>query len=277
MALIGCSLQELPRSQPSGFNISLRPRDPATTLTTLATFTIHPLGRWLVLQLLLQVARLYAASLPLALSLRKPGFLGDAVGRLLFRCALDLSHALFLARWPSPTSCVGLAFLTSPLPRTAFDLSATPRLSLWLHPIVNCHLSHPRCPPPSPEPSSTCNRSRAYRSGKQRSMTPKIVDGRRRSGLKEHRDRFGMISPSKFLLSHASTLRNLGFGPKHAPRLKKAARQAVGDRPMATIVTTAPSPTPAFQTRTTRPTPTFHDTLQSISPTACLRTRHRGC
>jgi hypothetical protein len=41
----------------------------------------HAPDRWLVLQLMLQVARPHTASLPLAQSLRKPGCLGDAVGR----------------------------------------------------------------------------------------------------------------------------------------------------------------------------------------------------
>jgi hypothetical protein len=49
----------------------------------------------MVLQLLLRVARLQTASLPLALSLRKPGCLGDAVGCLLPRFALNLHRALF--------------------------------------------------------------------------------------------------------------------------------------------------------------------------------------
>ncbi|KAI1559921.1 hypothetical protein PtrEW7m1_011726 [Pyrenophora tritici-repentis] len=63
-----------------------------TTLTTFTTFTIltiltiltiHALDRWLVLQPVLQAARLYAASLPLARSLRKPGNSGDTADCLL--------------------------------------------------------------------------------------------------------------------------------------------------------------------------------------------------
>ncbi|KAF1828977.1 hypothetical protein BDW02DRAFT_191512 [Decorospora gaudefroyi] len=45
------------------------------------------------------------------------------------------------------------------------------------------------------------------------------------------------------------------FGPKHAPRLKKAARQAVEDRPLITIAlngTTPASRTPNYTFQETR-------------------------
>jgi hypothetical protein len=68
-----------------------------TILTTHTLITIHAPGRRLVLLVLLRVARLHAASLPLAQSLRKPGCLGDAVGRFLPRFALELRRAPFAA------------------------------------------------------------------------------------------------------------------------------------------------------------------------------------
>jgi hypothetical protein len=70
-------------------------RSPPRRLRRSRRLTIHAPGRWLVLQLLLQAARLYAASLTLALSLKKPGGLGNAVGRLLLQFALSLYRALF--------------------------------------------------------------------------------------------------------------------------------------------------------------------------------------
>jgi hypothetical protein len=69
-----------------------------TTLTIHTFLTIHATGHWLVLRLLLQVERPHTASLPLALSLRKPGYLSDAVGRLLLRSAVDLHRTLFRSR-----------------------------------------------------------------------------------------------------------------------------------------------------------------------------------
>jgi hypothetical protein len=62
-------------------DLSLPLAIPGTILTTLTTLTIHELGRWLALELLLQVARLYDALLPLALSLIKSSYLGDKVRR----------------------------------------------------------------------------------------------------------------------------------------------------------------------------------------------------
>jgi hypothetical protein len=91
--LIGCSLQELSRGQFPGFTLQSSTSAtsaytlaiPATILTIITTLTtvkvlklltIHILGCWLALQLLLQVAPLYAV-LPLALSLRKFGYSGN--------------------------------------------------------------------------------------------------------------------------------------------------------------------------------------------------------
>jgi hypothetical protein len=77
---VGCSLTH----RQHGFNLSS------------PTPQAHAPGRWLVLRPLSQIAHLQAASLPPARSLRMPGSLGDAVGRLLPQFALNLYRALFV-------------------------------------------------------------------------------------------------------------------------------------------------------------------------------------
>ena len=72
-------------------------------------------------------------------------------------------------------------------------------------------------PPLPPQPSSTCNRSRAYLSVRRRSMTLKTAGDRRRSELWKRRDGFGIVSPSRSLLSHAFTLQNPSFARSTHP------------------------------------------------------------
>jgi hypothetical protein len=133
---------------------------------------------------------------------------------------------------------------------TTFNLSPTPKLSLQTHPIVNRY-SRPRRSPPPPRPSSTCSRSRAYQRGGRGSLTLKTADGRRGSVLKECRDRFSIVSSSRALLSRAYITGHNCSQLHHHPRRH---------------------PEPASRTRTTRPTLTSHDTLQSAWLTACLGT-----
>jgi hypothetical protein len=66
------------------------------------------------------------------------------------------------------------------------------------------------------------------------------------------------------------------FGPKHAPRLRRTGHRLSRTGRWPRLLITAPSPTLASRTRTTRPTPTRRNTLQNVFPTAALGTRHRG-
>jgi hypothetical protein len=96
--LIDCTLQKLPRGQAlSSRPPPVRSQSLISHSTILTILTIHAPDRWLVLRLLLQVARPHTASLPLARSLRRPGCLGDAVARLPLRFALDFHRARFEA------------------------------------------------------------------------------------------------------------------------------------------------------------------------------------
>jgi hypothetical protein len=100
----------------------------ATILTTLTItiLTIHELGLWLVLQLLLQVACLYAALLPLAPSLRNSGYSSDLAQHLTHRpCSPNPASPLPLSLLPQPASTYdrGRAYLSGRLrsmtPKTA--------------------------------------------------------------------------------------------------------------------------------------------------------------
>lgn len=88
--------------QPAGFNLigfHLSNRNfanPAMILTSLTTFTIHALDHWLVLLLLLQIARFKTTTLPLRLELGNIGLFG--------RCSRPLPVSVCL-RPPMRADC----------------------------------------------------------------------------------------------------------------------------------------------------------------------------
>lgn len=132
MQLIGCSLS----------NLSLCPRDPRHHLYD-PHDAHNPHTRPLASSAAIVTGCAPTHCVIAALSLRKPGYLGDAVG------------------------------------------PQTPR-----------HLSRPPHSPLPPQSSSTCNCSRAYSSGRRRSMTLKTAGNKRRSGLWKRKDGFSIVSHS---------------------------------------------------------------------------------
>jgi hypothetical protein len=128
---------------------------PATILTihtflTIHKFlTIHAPRRWLALRLLLRVARLHTASLPLARSLRRSGCSGDAVGRLLPRFALELHCVPFAA---AVAGCAPPHCVTAPRPEPE---------KVWLFGRRSWPLPVSVCPRPPPRADCCCCRLRA--------------------------------------------------------------------------------------------------------------------
>jgi hypothetical protein len=141
---------------------------PATIRTTP---TIYAPGRWLALQQQLQIARLQAASLSFALSLRKPDCLAAASANFCFSWPSNLSldssqsHRRALPAGPEPlTSLILLLAYRSRLLTSAFIVTGVRPLPSHCLLIISDvkvlsaelprHPSHPpRCSPPPPRPS----------------------------------------------------------------------------------------------------------------------------